>query len=146
MNQPTRRSGCLSFKNYPTNPSPFIIHHHHLPTPLPFFNTTTFNQGYDASNGPNYVTAAATPSPLPPRHFCSVCGYWGRHACARCGMRYCCLKCQETHKVRLKTDMWWGLVHGPQADERICVGGANVNGYVAVVWCFDWLIDTYVCY
>lgn len=57
-------------------------------------------QGYDASNGPNYVTAAATPSALPPRPFCSVCGYWGRHACARCGMRYCCLKCQETHKVR----------------------------------------------
>ena len=56
-------------------------------------------QGYDASNGPNYVTAAATPSPLPPRPFCSVCGHWGRHACARCGMRYCCLKCQETHKV-----------------------------------------------
>lgn len=59
-----------------------------------------FEAGIDESNGPNYATAAATPSPLPLRHFCSVCGYWGRHACARCGMRYCCLKCQETHKVR----------------------------------------------
>ena len=63
-----------------------------LPLPLPS------PQGYDPSNGPNYLTAAAKPSPLPTRHFCSVCGYWGLYACTRCGMRYCCGKCAETHK------------------------------------------------
>lgn len=56
------------------------------------------------------MTAAATPSALPPRHFCSVCGYWGRHACARCGMRYCCLKCQETHKVRTQASCVDGVL------------------------------------
>ncbi|GAB5031419.1 zinc finger hit domain-containing protein 1 [Nannochloropsis oceanica] len=57
-----------------------------------------YEAGYNPSDGPNYLTAAAKPSRLPTRHFCSVCGYWGLYACTRCGMRYCCGKCAETHK------------------------------------------------
>ena len=35
----------------------------------------------------NIVTAMVRPSRLPMRHFCSVCGYQGKYACIRCGMR-----------------------------------------------------------
>lgn len=35
----------------------------------------------------NIITAMVRPSRLPTRHFCSVCGYQGKYACIRCGMR-----------------------------------------------------------
>jgi zinc finger HIT domain-containing protein 1 len=34
----------------------------------------------------------------PLRHFCEVCGYWGRAKCMRCGGRVCALECLNTHQ------------------------------------------------
>ena len=46
----------------------------------------------------NYKTIAAGPSSKPQRHFCSVCGFFGSYTCTRCGLRFCGLRCQQTHK------------------------------------------------
>jgi len=46
----------------------------------------------------NYFTTAALPSQKPSRHFCSVCGLLASYCCTRCGMRFCSVKCNETHK------------------------------------------------
>ncbi|KAL7752438.1 Zinc finger HIT domain-containing protein 1 [Sorochytrium milnesiophthora] len=46
---------------------------------------------------PSYLTAAAGPSLLPARRFCSVCGFEARHRCLRCGMQHCSLRCKLTH-------------------------------------------------
>jgi zinc finger HIT domain-containing protein 1 len=54
-------------------------------------------QGIADMPGPTYLTAAAPPSKLPPRVFCSVCGYWGKYRCMKCAMPYCSLDCQATH-------------------------------------------------
>lgn len=34
----------------------------------------------------------------PVRHFCDVCGYWGRVRCVRCGGRVCALECLGVHQ------------------------------------------------
>ena len=34
----------------------------------------------------------------PIRHFCEVCGYWGRVKCMRCGGRVCALECLNVHQ------------------------------------------------
>ncbi|OJD15455.1 hypothetical protein AJ78_04296 [Emergomyces pasteurianus Ep9510] len=34
----------------------------------------------------------------PPRHFCSICGYWGRVKCIKCRARACGLECYRTHE------------------------------------------------
>ncbi|KAG5177383.1 hypothetical protein JKP88DRAFT_332322 [Tribonema minus] len=47
---------------------------------------------------PSYLSIAATPSALPPRRFCSVCGFFARYACGRCGMRLCRARCQAQHR------------------------------------------------
>lgn len=47
---------------------------------------------------PTYWTCAADPSTVPPRHFCSVCGYEGTYTCVRCGLHFCCLSCNNKHK------------------------------------------------
>ncbi|GAA5833614.1 hypothetical protein JCM11251_003182 [Rhodosporidiobolus azoricus] len=46
---------------------------------------------------PNYLTAVAPPSLRPPLQLCSVCGYRGKYACMRCGLRYCDVGCKTTH-------------------------------------------------
>lgn len=46
---------------------------------------------------PNYVSVLAGPSKYPPRHFCSICGYFGKYSCVRCGSKYCSIKCNKTH-------------------------------------------------
>lgn len=47
---------------------------------------------------PTYLTAAAAPSTTSaPRKFCSVCGFASLYNCARCGMRFCCRKCNAVH-------------------------------------------------
>ncbi|BGP27886.1 hypothetical protein JCM10295v2_006864 [Rhodotorula toruloides] len=48
-------------------------------------------------NQPNYLTAAAPPSRHPPAAICSVCGYTGKYACLRCGLKYCDIGCRTTH-------------------------------------------------
>eukprot|EP01113_Clastostelium_recurvatum_P042292 TRINITY_DN6847_c0_g1_i1.p1 TRINITY_DN6847_c0_g1~~TRINITY_DN6847_c0_g1_i1.p1 ORF type:complete len:195 (+),score=38.52 TRINITY_DN6847_c0_g1_i1:22-585(+) len=47
---------------------------------------------------PTYDTAAAAPSTLPPRQFCSVCGFLSPYTCTQCGARFCSLRCNNTHK------------------------------------------------
>ncbi|KAL2362769.1 hypothetical protein RJZ56_004305 [Blastomyces dermatitidis] len=34
----------------------------------------------------------------PPRHFCSICGYWGRVKCIKCRARVCGLDCYRVHE------------------------------------------------
>ncbi|KAM7376795.1 hypothetical protein PAMA_013531 [Pampus argenteus] len=47
---------------------------------------------------PNYLSAVAPPSSLPPRHFCCVCGFPSHYTCTTCGGRYCSSKCLCTHR------------------------------------------------
>ncbi|XP_030194149.1 zinc finger HIT domain-containing protein 1 isoform X1 [Gadus morhua] len=47
---------------------------------------------------PNYLSAAAPPSSLPPRSFCSACGFPSHYTCSSCGGRYCCTRCLLTHR------------------------------------------------
>jgi zinc finger HIT domain-containing protein 1 len=42
------------------------------------------------------ATLAAGEKPL--RHFCSICGYWGRVRCMKCGARTCGLDCYRIHE------------------------------------------------
>ena len=35
---------------------------------------------------------------LPSLPFCSVCKYWGKYTCTRCGTRYCSMQCGEVHR------------------------------------------------
>ena len=39
----------------------------------------------------------------PARAFCSVCGYWGRVKCVKCGTRVCALGCLEVHREECVT-------------------------------------------
>ena len=49
------------------------------------------------SEAPNYLSAQAPASKLPKKPLCSVCGYISQGYCPSCGMRYCCVKCSDTH-------------------------------------------------
>ncbi|RZB40923.1 zf-HIT domain containing protein [Asbolus verrucosus] len=51
----------------------------------------------DMTGRVSYIDIAAEESKLPPRHFCAVCGFFGHYSCVSCGMRYCSIKCMETH-------------------------------------------------
>eukprot|EP01119_Soliformovum_irregulare_P006146 TRINITY_DN17935_c0_g1_i1.p1 TRINITY_DN17935_c0_g1~~TRINITY_DN17935_c0_g1_i1.p1 ORF type:complete len:173 (-),score=18.01 TRINITY_DN17935_c0_g1_i1:36-554(-) len=57
---------------------------------------TEFFEAYP-SHVPTYHTIAAGPSILPVRHFCAVCGDVAPYTCTRCGMRFCTVRCNETH-------------------------------------------------
>lgn len=50
-----------------------------------------------AASVPSYLTAAAAPSKLPSRPFCSVCGYDGKYQCIKCGARFCSKACRDIH-------------------------------------------------
>jgi len=45
-----------------------------------------------------YKDPGVKPGQYPSRTFCSVCGYWGRYGCMKCGDRYCGEACAETHR------------------------------------------------
>lgn len=52
----------------------------------------------------SYAAARATPlepeKQTPRRHFCAVCGYWGKVRCRKCGERTCgLLECWKGHEV-----------------------------------------------
>ncbi|CAF92521.1 unnamed protein product, partial [Tetraodon nigroviridis] len=47
---------------------------------------------------PNYLSAVAPPSLVPPRHFCCVCGFPSHYTCPTCGGRYCSSRCLCTHR------------------------------------------------
>ncbi|XP_028163712.1 zinc finger HIT domain-containing protein 1 [Ostrinia furnacalis] len=46
---------------------------------------------------PNYLSAQASPSKFPDRHFCAVCGFLSNYTCIPCGARYCSVRCLGTH-------------------------------------------------
>jgi len=52
----------------------------------------------DDMNFPNYLSIVAGPSRYPARHFCSVCSFFSKYTCIRCGMYYCSLKCSDIHR------------------------------------------------
>lgn len=52
----------------------------------------------DPNSAKSYFNAVAPPPDYPPRKLCSICGYWGKVSCIKCGARYCGAKCGETHK------------------------------------------------
>ncbi|KAI9666344.1 MAG: hypothetical protein M1821_004280 [Bathelium mastoideum] len=48
----------------------------------------------------SYSAARVGPPPAnapPKRHFCEICGYWGRVKCMKCGARVCGLACKSAH-------------------------------------------------
>lgn len=40
----------------------------------------------------------SVPPRYPVKHLCSICGGGGKYLCSRCGLRYCSLSCDDTHK------------------------------------------------
>ncbi|ODH49740.1 hypothetical protein GX48_04118 [Paracoccidioides brasiliensis] len=56
---------------------------------------------YNASRATHATTTlpGRTAGPTkPPRHFCSICGYWGRVKCIKCRTRVCGLECYRIHE------------------------------------------------
>jgi zinc finger HIT domain-containing protein 1 len=51
--------------------------------------------------GEVYHGASVKTGLYPSRTFCSVCGYWGKYGCMKCGDRYCGEACGETHRGTL---------------------------------------------
>ncbi len=68
-----------------------------------------------AIGAPSYASIAALPSEKAPRLFCSVCGQISKYSCLKCGARFCCVKCQETHKesrcTRIRTAVGSNSLH-----------------------------------
>lgn len=52
----------------------------------------------DPASTKRFADAAATTSRYPPIKLCSICGYWGKMSCIRCGAKYCGMVCEDTHK------------------------------------------------
>lgn len=47
---------------------------------------------------PTYLRAAVgPPSSTSRRNFCTVCGFTANYTCVRCGVRFCCIRCQNIH-------------------------------------------------
>jgi len=67
---------------------------------LQSFTAVLENEYYGAypPHVPTYLTIAAAPSVYPPKHFCSVCGYFSNYTCTRCGMRFCSSRCSTIHQ------------------------------------------------
>lgn len=40
----------------------------------------------------------SVPPRYPVKHLCSMCGGGGKYLCSKCGLRYCSLACDDTHK------------------------------------------------
>lgn len=47
---------------------------------------------------PTYLTATAPPPREPPRMMCTVCGYYGKYRCRKCGVAYCDQNCESVHE------------------------------------------------
>ncbi|RYG42380.1 hypothetical protein EON68_01890 [archaeon] len=45
-----------------------------------------------------YLRAGAAAPVYPASRLCSVCGMRSAYTCARCGARFCCVRCNEQHK------------------------------------------------
>ncbi|KAK9676495.1 hypothetical protein RND81_11G080800 [Saponaria officinalis] len=47
---------------------------------------------------PTYLRAAVgPPTSTCRRNFCTVCGFTANYTCVRCGVRFCCIRCQNIH-------------------------------------------------
>ncbi|KAL2899248.1 SWR1 complex subunit 6 [Bienertia sinuspersici] len=47
---------------------------------------------------PTYLRAAVGPPIINARrNFCTVCGFTANYTCVRCGVRFCCIRCQNIH-------------------------------------------------
>lgn len=44
------------------------------------------------------LNLSTPPARYPLKHLCGICGFQGVYVCIRCGLRYCSLKCDSTHK------------------------------------------------
>uniref|UniRef100_A0A3Q1GIM9 Zinc finger, HIT-type containing 1 n=1 Tax=Acanthochromis polyacanthus TaxID=80966 RepID=A0A3Q1GIM9_9TELE len=62
------------------------------------FTTLLEEENLSEKPEPNYLSAVAPPSSLPPRHFCCVCGFPSHYTCTTCGGRYCSSRCLCTHR------------------------------------------------
>ncbi|XP_062305321.1 zinc finger HIT domain-containing protein 1-like [Osmerus eperlanus] len=62
------------------------------------FQTLLEEENQSEREEPNYVSASAPPPSLPPRCFCSVCGFPSHYTCCSCGGRYCSTRCLHTHR------------------------------------------------
>lgn len=58
----------------------------------------TYQNHMDENDNSAYLSAALGSSAYPPRSFCSICGYWGKYKCGRCGLSNCSQACEVTHK------------------------------------------------
>jgi len=45
----------------------------------------------------SYMDLASEDTDMPYRHFCAVCGFFSQYVCLTCGMRYCGIRCMDTH-------------------------------------------------
>ena len=45
-----------------------------------------------------YRNATSTPFLYPKRVYCTVCGYWGKYNCNKCGSKYCSIACRDAHE------------------------------------------------
>ena len=54
----------------------------------------------------NHAAAAPTASSAPSRQFCSICGFWGRARCMKCGVRICGLECKNAHEETNCSRFW----------------------------------------
>jgi zinc finger HIT domain-containing protein 1 len=45
----------------------------------------------------NAARSAPGPTPIAPRSFCELCGYWGRYKCLKCGAKTCSVDCEAVH-------------------------------------------------
>lgn len=52
----------------------------------------------DPASARDVVEVLSVPPRYPVKHLCGICGSGGKYLCPRCGLRYCSLNCDETHK------------------------------------------------
>lgn len=52
----------------------------------------------DPTNATVYENGKVEGSDYPVQKLCTICGYWGKVTCIRCGARYCDMVCEATHR------------------------------------------------
>ena len=53
----------------------------------------------EAGDADEFMALSLPDSQLPKRRFCCVCGLLAGYRCRVCTQNFCCLKCDEAHKV-----------------------------------------------
>ena len=52
----------------------------------------------DPASAKDIADVLSVPPKFPVTHLCSICGFSSKYICPRCGLRYCSLACDDTHK------------------------------------------------